>query len=138
MLAQRKDTYISGLEAYRAGDVDGWCAQFAGATAHAAGDAERRAEAVDVLEAEWLDRLGHPRADAASRRLVAALPAHPVLDVKAAPAITGKSHVAVGRAIASLEAAAILRPLSDRKWGRAWECTELLDVVEDFEASLGA
>jgi hypothetical protein len=31
-----------------------------------------------------------------------------------------------------------LRRLNRRKWGRVWECDELLDLVEDFEESVRA
>ncbi len=29
-----------------------------------------------------------------------------------------------------------LRRLNQRKWGRVWECDELLDLVEDFERTV--
>ena len=32
--------------------------------------------------------------------------------------------------------AGILRRLNQRKWGRVWECDELLDLVEDFERTV--
>jgi Fic family protein len=136
VFGRRKQTYIAGLENYRDGGLDAWCTLFAGATTQAAVDAERLAAEVEALETEWIERLGHPRADAASRQIVAALPAHPVIDVKAAQEITGKSHVAVGKALVALERAGIVAPLAERRWGRVWECGELLDLVTEFEASL--
>jgi len=50
--------------------------------------------------------------------------------------LTGKSHVAVGNAIAQLEEAGILKKLNERKWGRVWECGELFTLVDDFEKSV--
>jgi Fic family protein len=88
VLGQRKDAYNEGLEAFGAGRVDDWCAQFAGATTRAVHEGERLAGDIEALEADWIERLGRPRSDAASRHLVSALPAHPVLDVKAAQQIT--------------------------------------------------
>jgi len=70
------------------------------------------------------------------REIVSALPAQPVIDVAAARQLTGKSHVAVGNAIAQLEDAGVLRKLNERKWGRVWECGELLTLVEAFEKSV--
>jgi len=67
------------------------------------------------------------------RELVGALPEQPIIDVPAAQQLTGKSHVAVGNAIAQLEEAGILKKLNERKWGRVWECGELLTLVDDFE-----
>jgi Fic family protein len=136
VLARRTDVYIAGLVAYRDGDVDGWCANFADATTTASLEAERLASLIEQREAEWIDRLGHPRSDAASLQIIRALPAHPVLDVKAAQQITGKSHVAVGKALAQLEDKDILKRLNENKWGRLWECQELLDLVTDFEEAL--
>jgi Fic family protein len=136
VLGQHKDTYIQGLEAFRGGAIDDWCAQFAGATTRAAYQAELLADAIEALEADWIARLGSPRSDAASRQLISALPAHPVLDVKAAQQITGKSHVAVGKALAQLEQEGILSRLSERKWGRVWECAALFDLVTDFEQAI--
>lgn len=46
--------------------------------------------------------------------------------------------MAVNSALRRLEEAGIVRRLNERKWGRAWECTELLELVEDFEASIAA
>jgi DNA-binding transcriptional ArsR family regulator len=89
-----------------------------------------------VVRDLWLRRLGNPRADAAVRQLVTALPEQPVIDVAAGQRLTGKSHVAVGNAIKQLEEAEILIPLNKRKWGRAWECDELLELVDEFERSL--
>lgn len=113
VLARRTDAYIEGLVGYRR--VDEWCARF---------------------ESEWIERLGHPRSDAASLQIIRALPAQPVLDVKAGQALTGKSHVAVGNAVARLEEAGILTRLNEKRWGRLWECQELLELVSRFEESL--
>ena len=74
--------------------------------------------------------------DSAARLLIAALPEQPVLDSAAAQRLTGRSHVAVNNALRQLAEAGILRRLNERKWGRVWECDELLDLVEDFERSI--
>lgn len=90
-------------------------------------------DAIADLQERWLQRLGQPRSDAAARQLVAALPAQPVVDVAAAVALTGKSHVAVGKALGQLQGAGIVQPLNERRWGRVWDCAELLDLVQGFE-----
>ncbi len=126
-------SYVAGFGAYSRGDVSGWCATFAWATERAAREAETLASAIESLQEEWLARLGHPRSDAATRQLVSALPGRPVIDVAAGRQLTGKSHVAVQAALKQLEEAGILAPLSEKRWGRAWECRELFDLVEDFE-----
>jgi Fic family protein len=136
VLGAQPKTYVSGFGAYSGGDVNVWCATFGDATARAAAAASGFAGRIERRQQDWLRRLGSPRADAAVRQLVAALPEQPVIDVAAGQRLTGKSHVAVGNAIRKLEEAEILIPLNERKWGRAWECDELLELVDDFERSL--
>jgi Fic family protein len=136
LLAADQDAYIAGLTAYRRGDVSEWCELFADATAGAAREAERLAKEIEGQEEEWLERAGQPRRDSAARRLIAALPEQPVLSSADAQRLTGRSHVAANKALEQLETAGILRRLNQRKWGRVWECDELLDLVEDFERTV--
>lgn len=136
MLAGTPRAYIGGLNAYRAGDVSAWCDSFAAATAQAAAEAERLADSIEALEEKWLDRADTPREGSAARRLIGALPEQPVLDVASAERLSGRSHVAAAKALERLEKAGIVRPLNERKWGRLWECVELLELVESFEESV--
>jgi Fic family protein len=130
--------YIGGLTAYRAGDVSAWCDSFAAATARAAAEAERLAGSIEALEEKWLDRAGTPREGSAARRLIGALPEQPVLDVASAERLSGRSRVAAAKALERLEEAGIVRRLNERKWGRIWECDELLELIEEFEESVRA
>jgi hypothetical protein len=118
------------------GAVSRWCEMFAQATSRATYEAERLAKAIEALQADWIGRLGRPRKDSAARELISALPAQPVIDVPAAQQLTGKSHVAIGNAIHQLQAAGILKSLNERKWGRVWECHELLSLVDRFEKNV--
>ena len=136
LLAADQSSYIAGLHKYRAGEVSEWCELFAEATAGAAREAERLAEEIESQEQEWLERAGHPRRDSAARRLISALPEQPVLNSADAQRLTGRSHVSVNKALEQLENAGILRRLNRRKWGRVWECDEILDLVEDFERTV--
>jgi Fic family protein len=136
VLGAQPKGYVSGFGAYSAGDVSSWCTTFASATARAAEAARGFAERIERRQQDWLQRLGNPRGDAAVRQVVAALPEQPVIDVGTGQRLTGKSHVAVGNAIRQLVDAGILTPLNERKWGRAWECDELLELVDEFERGL--
>jgi Fic family protein len=136
ILAAEPKAYIGGLTGYRAGEVSLWIAQLARATTRAAQEAERLAELIEKRQSSWLDALGQPRKDAAVRQLVRALPAQPVIDVAVAQKLTGKSHVAVGRAFKQLEDAGVLNRLNERKWGRVWECDQLLGLIDSFERSI--
>jgi Fic family protein len=136
LLASQPKSYIDGLTAYRQGAVSGWVEQFADATARACDAAEQLADAIAQRQADWLQVLGQPRRDAAVRQLVSVLPEQPVIDVAAAQRLTGKSHVAIGRALQQLEDAGIIVRLNERKWGRVWECEELLGLVDTFERNV--
>jgi Fic family protein len=132
-LAAQPKAYANGLGAYSTGRVSLWVARFADATTRAAQQAERLAASIDACQRAWLERLGQPRADSAARQLVALLPSQPLIDVAAGQQATGKSHVAIGKALAQLQEAGIVAPLNERRWGRVWECTELLELVERCE-----
>lgn len=129
--------YVEGLGSYRAGDVSAWCERFANATAEAVREAQGLASSIDARQADWLLRLGNPRSDAVVRQIVAALPGAPIIDVAAAQRLTGRSHVAVGNALGQLQSAGILEPLGQRRWGRVWECAELLTLLEAAERRIG-
>jgi len=136
VLGAEPKAYVGGLGAYSRGAVSVWCERFATAATRAVELAERMAAAIEDLEGRWLERLGSPRSDAAVRQILGELPAQPVIDVAAGQQLTGKSHVAVGGALRQLEAAGVLQPLNERRWGRVWECAELLDLVASFERGL--
>jgi Fic family protein len=133
VLASQPRSYVGGLGAYSSGNVSSWSERFAAATARAAAEAGRLAQQIEALQAQWLERLGRPRSDAAVRELIGALPAQPVIDIAAAQQLTGKSHVAIGNAITQLQDAGVLQKLNERKWGRVWECEELFALVDRFE-----
>jgi Fic family protein len=136
VLAAAPKGYVAGFGAFSGGDVGAWCELFANATERAAQEAERMAFEIEERQELWLRELGSPRADAAVRQLVRVLPGQPVIDVAIGRRITGKSHVAVQNALNQLEQVGILQKLNERKWGRAWECGELLQLVEDFEEAV--
>jgi Fic family protein len=136
VLASQPRGYVGGLGAYSTGKISIWAERFAAATGRAAGEAERLTEQIEALQAQWLERLGNPRSDAATRELISALPGQPVIDVPAGQQLTGKSHVAIGNAITQLQDAGILKKLKESKWGRVWECDELLALVDRFEKTV--
>jgi Fic family protein len=133
VLAREAKRYIDGLGAYRQGRVSVWCGSFASAVARAAHAAEQLAEDIESRQGDWLGMLGQPRRDAAVRQLIGILPEQPVIDVPTARRLIGKSHVAVGSALKQLEEKGILTKLSERKWGRVWECGQILALVEGVE-----
>lgn len=136
VLARDKERYIKGLTSYRDDRVLDWIEVFSLAANEASKLAERYLDRVTALQEEWRARLRHkvnPRSDAAAWSLIEVLPAHPVVTLPVGVAATGKSKPAVNGAIAGLVTAKVLRPLSETQRNRAWEASELLDLIVDLE-----
>lgn len=92
---------------------------------------------VDAIQGRWRDALKGVRSDAAAWKLVDELPGRPVLTAPSVGELLKISAPAAGRALAQLEERGIIKRLNERKWGRAWEASELLTVVQAFERRVG-
>jgi len=138
VLASDKGRYISGLTAFRDGNVAGWVQDFAVAAARAAHLAERYLGKAERLTEQWKDQLRagpNPRSDAAAWALIEVLVGHPVITVAVAVAATGRAKPAVGQAMDQLAEAGVLIPLKASKRNRAWEAVGLLDLVIETDRS---
>jgi len=136
VLARDKERYIKGLTAYRDDRVLEWIEVFSLAATEASKLAEKYLERVTELQEKWRARLRekvNPRSDAAAWTLIEILPGHPVMTLPVGVAASGKSKPAVNGAIADLVTAEVLRPLSESQRNRAWEASELLDLIVDLE-----
>jgi Fic family protein len=136
ILATRGAEYIGGLDEFRFRDPVEWMVFFAAATIAAARKARGLATRIEELGDDWLARLGHPRRDASSRRLVEHLPAEPIVTVARAAELAGVSTTAADKAVRALEAAGILQPLNAKRWGRRWEAPDVFTLLDDFEREL--
>jgi Fic family protein len=138
ILAARRNHYFAGLEEYRRGDGPyHWIAFFAGVCEAAALEAERLSAQIDALRGGWTERLpASMRSDATARRIVALLPAHPVLDVSVVMGQLGVSDRAASLALGQLQDTGIVRLVTKRLRGRVWECPELFALVQEFERGL--
>jgi len=140
VLAREKPRYIRGLTSYRDDQVLKWLEDFGSAAAESAGLAERYLKRVAELQDKWRLQLReevNPRSDAASWVLIDVLPAHPVINLPVGVAATGRSKPAVNNAIPDLVAAGILNTLSESRRNRAWEASELLDLIVELESGTG-
>jgi hypothetical protein len=99
--------------------------------------AQRYLAAVSTLQADWRERLGDsgspPRADAAAWAIIDVLPAHPVITAPVASAAINRSKPQTYQAIEQLEAAGVLRPLSEGRRNRSWEALGLLELIAGME-----
>ncbi len=137
VLASRPRSYISGISGYREGRVSEWCLEFANATVEAAAKTKTLATAVSSLQDDFRAKLGKARSDSAAAQIIGLLPEYPILDVPGMEQATGKSNVAVNKAVKRLEAAGVISKTSvGAKRNRVWECSELLELLDALDREL--
>jgi Fic family protein len=148
VLATWSQDYINGLTATRSFEasdapdtvrgIDSWVGLFAVATTRAVADAEVYEARVAEVQTLWRRRLGHVRADSAVDRLINALPGAPVMTVRTAAALIGRSVQAVNQAIPRLVEAGVLSQTTIGRRNRAFEALELIDAFNDLERQLAS
>jgi Fic family protein len=137
VLAANSDAYVKGLTNYRYGDESDWYELFSDALYSAARESVAFGDRVAELQEHWREQAGNPRRSSAAAKLINALPAHPVVNLRSAVRITGASEPAVLRAFERLEQAGVLRQTSVGRRNRAFECVGLFALMDDFERRLG-
>ena len=137
ILAGDARSYVRGLTSYRYTSGTDWVDFFSGAMIRAADSSELLARQVAELKAQWLEAAGRPRAESAPRRLIEALPTHPVLTLVTAQSITGLSDEACRRALNRLEQAGVLHETTAGKRNRVWESVGLFDLLDRLEREVG-
>ena len=148
ILATWAKDYVSGLTATRyVGDplsveaVEGmntWVGRFAAACSRSVVDAMEFEARVQRIEIEWRSRLKTVRRGSSTDLLLQKLVGAPVLNVKSAGALTGKSLVATNMAITQLEEAGILHQISLGARNRAFEAPEIIEAFADLERQLAS
>lgn len=136
VLGANKDAYISGLESFRKGEVDGWVRQFARAVETAADQARAFSDAVAQLQAEWREKLGRVRSDAAVLPLIEVLPKFPVLTTATAEAEIDRSRPVTIEALDRLRSIGALTRHTNRKKGDSWEAKGLFKLLDEFEEAV--
>jgi len=148
VLATRASDYIGGLTAYRyIGPSDGgaaheglntWVGIFAAACARATEDAQAFEKRCQEIKASWRERVGPTRRGSSVDLLIRLLPGTPVLSVKTAATLLGRSKPQVNQAIAKLQEAGVLSQLTVGRRNRAFEAREFIDAFVDLERQLAS
>ena len=148
VLATWSMDYVEGLTAMRylghpdskpASDgLNKWVGLFATACRRAIGDTETFEGQVTELQGEWRGRLGRVRAGSAADRLIGVLPGAPIVTVKGAAALIGRSYQATNLGIAQLEKAGILKQVNIGRRNRAFESSELITHFTELERRLAS
>jgi Fic family protein len=135
VLAANNDAYIAGLTDYREHREDDWCGLFSRATGIAAEGARDLAADIETLKSRWRE-LARPRSASAAAKLIELLPRQPVFDLRTATEQLGTSDEAARLGIERLESAGVIREITKRRWGRAWEAAGLFALLDAFERRL--
>jgi len=131
-LAARRDRYFDLLGAYRDGVLRPLLSTFAESARVAAVESRITAGRLGEIPDEWQTLIGPARRDSATAKLLALLPAHPILSSDEAYALTDAPRSSVFTAINRLSDAGVLRALTDRKRDQIWGASRILDEVDDL------
>ncbi|MGI8515066.1 MAG: Fic family protein [Acidimicrobiia bacterium] len=134
VIARQPDRYVRGLWMYRDGKVDPWVAWFAEVCEDAARNVATLTRAVSDLQNRWDEDLSDLRIDGAARRLLAILPALPIIDVGRASEALGVSDRSARIALRTLEERDVLKPVESTPAGpgrprKLWLAAALVDLL---------
>lgn len=141
VLATWANDYVAGLQATRYRGpasstaahegINVWVARFAAACQRAVADATSFEEGAQMLQHAWREKLSPIRANSATEYLLRALPGAPIVTVRSAAALIGRSFSAANDAVTRLVDAGILKQVNVGRRNRAFEAP---DVIEEFTA----
>jgi Fic family protein len=149
ILSTRARDYVDGLTATRydgppdspqahAG-INRWIGTFAAACTRAAVDASAFEKRIGAIQLAWRERLGSVRSHSVALRIVEILPGTPLTTVSNLQRMTGSALSSITEAVARLEKAEILRPVTvGRKRGQIYEAREIVDAFTDLERQLAS
>lgn len=137
-LVVRRDHYFELLDTYRSGDIGPLIEAFAGGARIAAAESLVTAQRLRQLPTEWAEMVGAPRQGSAAKALISLLPTHPILTADDACELIDASRSSVFAAVERLQAAGILRPLTNRRRDRVWGAGSILDELDDLGLRIGA
>lgn len=133
VLAAQPAAYVDGLTAFREGRLAEWVGSFASASARAARVSIELADQVAELQATWRERAGRPRHGSAAAKLIALLPALPVLSAPTARAAIGISQQQTLAGLKSLAEHGVLRQISHGTYDRQFAATDLFELLTAYE-----
>lgn len=135
LMATDVDSYVKALTAYREGAEADWTAYFAQTTVAASRAAEDFGERLTGLQAEWRAE-AKVRQGSTAEKIIDALPAQPMIDVRKAAKLAGTSEEAARQALNALEDRGVVKQVTKRNWGRVWQAQGLWNLLDRFEQHL--
>jgi Fic family protein len=148
VLATWAKDYVEGLQATRyrgpsssavaQNGIDLWVARFAAACLRAVADASDFEKRSQLLQEEWREKLGRVRTNSATDLLLRSLPGAPLITVKSAALLIGRTFPAANEAMKKLVDAGILRPVTVSRRNRAFEATGVIEAFTALERQLAS
>jgi Fic family protein len=129
-------TYFAALASYQTGQPDAIVRVVAEAAFNALANARRLASEQRSLLESWNDRLD-ARRDALAWKVLASLPAQPVINAAHVQRKFAATSAAAHRALRQLEAARVITEFTGRQRSRLWEASEITALLEAFAARTG-
>lgn len=141
-------SYIDGLNQYRytgpssspqaMAGVNTWTARFAAACTRCVSDAAAFQARAAELETQWRQRLGRVRANSATDIILRVLPGAPILTIRSAETLLGRTFKPTRAALHRLTEAGILREVTLAKRSLAYEAPEIIDAFTALERQLAS
>ena len=128
--ATRQDYYRGFTQVREQGDWTGWLLYFLNGVARQSEDALNRSERINSLLTGWRESLSGSSAQTA-RDLVNLLGGNPFITARGAEEKLEVAYNTGVRAIGQLEAAGIVKEISEAKRHRVWCAKTLLDILEE-------
>ncbi len=118
--------------------LDRWVGLFAAAAGRAVDDGLRFEGRIREIQEGWASALGKVRRGSAVQLLIEALPGAPIVTVKTASELVGRSYERTNEAISRLQGAGVLRPVKVGRRNRAFEARDVIDAFADLERQLAS
>ncbi len=128
--------YHRALTAYRAGDVEPIVLAFADAIARAVANTRALVSQLDLIRAQWENRL-HVRRDSHAWRLLDVVLRRPVVSAAVAATELGIQQPNVYPPLRALSEAGILTSKREHRLGPFWRADEVLAAVDAFAERAG-
>lgn len=135
LLRAKKEYYDALASVQLRGEWGPWRELLGRAVAESCDESVSIAEDLLALAERWEQDLNKYRAHSATRRLPRFLIGHPVLSVQQAAAGLSISVPAANAALNNLLAAGIVSLVNERRWGRVFQATQVLQRLDQPPAS---
>jgi Fic family protein len=135
-LLQDVGRYMDAIDAYQEGDVSPLVGRLAESVLYGVAVAKMAASAIDSVMGRWREAIG-ARPTGAASRLLAHLVAQPVTSVAIASKAIGVSERQASNILAKACETEVVRPCGNRRRGRFFQATELLEIVDAVAAEDG-